>query len=162
RCRREREGRRRARDCQRGSVRRRVARSDHARGRCASGRPDGRCGLQGLRGRAVSFLSLTERDRDEMLAAIGVDSIEELFRDIPEGMRFDRELDLEPPLSEQEIVAHLEELAARNSDTGKELSFLGAGIYHHYVPAAVDAVLQRGELLTAYTPYQAEMSQGVL
>ena len=110
----------------------------------------------------MSFLSLTERDREEMLAAIGVESIDELFRDIPEGVRFDRELDLEPALSEQEIVAHLEELAAKNLDTGRELSFLGAGIYDHYVPAVVDAVLSRGELLTAYTPYQPEMSQGVL
>ena len=66
----------------------------------------------------MSFLSLTDRDRDEMLAAIGVDSVDELFRDIPPGVRFDRELDLEPALSEQEIVAHLEELAARNVDTG--------------------------------------------
>ena len=110
----------------------------------------------------MSFLSLTERDREEMLAAIGVDSVEELFRDIPEGVRFGRELDLEPALSEPELVAHLEELAARNVDTGRELSFLGAGIYDHYVPAVVDAVLSRGELLTAYTPYQPEMSQGVL
>jgi glycine dehydrogenase subunit 1 len=110
----------------------------------------------------LSYLSLTERDRDEMLAAIGVSSVEELFRDIPEGVRFGRELDLEPPLSEQELSRHLEELAARNVDTSKELSFLGAGIYDHYVPAVVDTVLQRGELLTAYTPYQPEMSQGVL
>src|SRR5882762_6601711 len=110
----------------------------------------------------MSYLSLTERDREEMLAAIGVSSVEELFRDIPAGVRFARELDLEPPLSEQEIVAHLEELAAQNVDTSKELSFLGAGIYDHYVPAVVDTVLQRGELLTAYTPYQPEMSQGVL
>jgi glycine dehydrogenase subunit 1 len=97
-----------------------------------------------------------------MLAAIGVSSVEELFRDIPAGVRFGRELDLEPPLSEQELSRHLEELAARNVDTSKELSFLGAGIYDHYVPAVVDTVLQRGELLTAYTPYQPEMSQGVL
>src|SRR5881409_2752392 len=97
-----------------------------------------------------------------MLAAIGVSSVEELFRDIPEGVRLGRELDLEPPLSEQEISRHFEELAARNVDTSKELSFLGAGIYDHYVPAVVDTVLQRGELLTAYTPYQPEMSQGVL
>src|SRR3989449_9145694 len=110
----------------------------------------------------MSYLSLTERDRDEMLAAIGVSSVEELFRDIPEGVRLGRELDLEPPLSEQELSRHLEELAARNVDTSKELSFLGAGIYDHYVPAVVDTVLQRGELLTAYTPYQPEMSQGVL
>jgi glycine dehydrogenase subunit 1 len=110
----------------------------------------------------VGYLSLTDRDREEMLAAIGVSSVDELFRDIPEAVRFDRELDLDPPLSEQELSGHLEELAARNVDVTRELSFLGAGIYDHYVPAVVDAVLQRGELLTAYTPYQPEMSQGVL
>jgi len=106
-----------------------------------------------------AYLSLTDADREAMLAAIGVDSVEELFRDVPAGVRLQRELDLEPPLSEQEITAHLEELAARNT---LELSFLGAGIYDHYVPAIADAVAQRGEFLTAYTPYQPEMSQGVL
>jgi glycine dehydrogenase subunit 1 len=110
----------------------------------------------------LGYLSLTERDREQMLAAIGVASTGELFHDIPEGVRFDRALDLEPALSEQELTRHLEELAVRNMDSGKELSFLGAGIYDHYVPAVVDTVLQRGELLTAYTPYQPEMSQGVL
>jgi glycine dehydrogenase subunit 1 len=110
----------------------------------------------------MSHLSLTDADREEMLAAIGADTVEELFRDIPAGVRYDRELDLEPALSEPELVRHLEELAARNVDTTQELSFLGMGIYDHYVPAVVDAVLQRGELLTAYTPYQPEMSQGVL
>jgi len=108
------------------------------------------------------YLSLTERDREEMLAKIGVSSIEELFADIPEGVRFRGELQLEPALSEPELVAHLEELAARNVPAGSELSFLGAGVYDHYVPAIVDAILSRGELLTAYTPYQPEMSQGVL
>jgi glycine dehydrogenase subunit 1 len=110
----------------------------------------------------VSQLSLTDRDREEMLAAIGVESVEELFRDIPDGVRFQGRLGLEPALSEQELVAHLEELAARNVHTGEELSFLGAGIYDHYVPAVVDFLLSRGELLTAYTPYQPEMSQGLL
>jgi glycine cleavage system P protein (glycine dehydrogenase) subunit 1 len=110
----------------------------------------------------LGYLSLTERDRDEMLAAIGVASVEDLFHDIPAALRFDGRLDLEPPLPEQELSRELEELAARNVDTTKELSFLGAGIYDHYVPAVVDAVLQRGELLTAYTPYQPELSQGVL
>ena len=110
----------------------------------------------------MGYLSLTGRDREEMLAVIGVASVEELFRDIPEGVRFGRELDLEPALAEQELSRQLEELAARNVDTSKELSFLGAGMYDHYVPAVVDTVLQRGELLTAYTPYQPEMSQGVL
>jgi len=108
------------------------------------------------------FLSLTEADRKEMLGTIGVSSIDDLFEQIPPAVRFDRELDLEPALSEPELVAHLEALAARNAHTGAELSFLGAGIYDHYVPAVVDAILSRGELLTAYTPYQPEMSQGVL
>src|SRR5579871_925131 len=97
-----------------------------------------------------------------MLRTIGAASVEELFRDIPKGVRFPGRLALEGPLSEPELVAHLEELASRNVHTGAELSFLGAGVYDHYVPAVVDAVLQRGEFLTAYTPYQAEMSQGVL
>jgi glycine dehydrogenase subunit 1 len=110
----------------------------------------------------VSYLSLTDADRDAMLATIGVDSIEALFRDIPRGVRFEGELELEPPLTEPELQRHLEELAARNVDMTRELSFLGAGVYDHYVPAIADAVLQRGEFLTAYTPYQPEMSQGVL
>ena len=110
----------------------------------------------------MSFLSLTDADRETMLAEIGVDSVDELFRDIPSGVRFQRALELEPPLSELELQRHLEALAARNVDTTKELSFLGAGIYDHYVPAIADAVLQRGEFLTAYTPYQPEMSQGIL
>src|SRR3954462_2426171 len=108
------------------------------------------------------FLSLTAADRAAMLETIGVGSVEELFREIPTGVRFDGQLDLPPALSEPEVVAHLSQLAARNIDTSRELSFLGAGIYDHYVPAIVDAVLQRGEFLTAYTPYQPELSQGVL
>jgi glycine dehydrogenase subunit 1 len=108
----------------------------------------------------VSFLSLTDADRDEMLAAIGVGSVEELFRDVPAGVRYGRELAVPPALAEAELTRHLEELAAKN--VLDEVSFLGAGIYDHYVPAVVDAVLQRGEFLTAYTPYQPEMSQGVL
>jgi glycine dehydrogenase subunit 1 len=111
---------------------------------------------------AHPYTSLTERDLEEMLETIGVESVAELFREIPAGVHFERELDVEPALTEHELTTHLEELAARNSDTTRELSFLGAGVYDHYVPAVVDAVLQRGELLTAYTPYQPELSQGVL
>jgi glycine dehydrogenase subunit 1 len=110
----------------------------------------------------VGYLSLTDADRDEMLAAVGVASVDELFEQIPEGVRLGRDLDLPPALGEPELVRHIEELAARNVHTGAELSFLGAGIYDHYVPAVVDVVLSRGEFLTAYTPYQPEMSQGVL
>jgi glycine dehydrogenase subunit 1 len=110
----------------------------------------------------VSYLSLTDADREAMLERIGISSVEDLFQDIPERVRFRGELDIDPALSEPELVAHLEELAARNVHTGQELSFLGAGIYDHYVPALVDAILARGEFLTAYTPYQPELSQGVL
>ncbi len=110
----------------------------------------------------MSYLSLTDSDLGEMLEAIGVASIDELFRDIPDAVRFDRPLALEPPLSEAELAAHVTELAERNAPVGDELSFVGAGMYDHYVPAVVDAILERGEFLTAYTPYQPEMSQGVL
>jgi glycine dehydrogenase subunit 1 len=110
----------------------------------------------------MSYLSLTDADREAMLAAIGVSSVDELFEQVPAGVRLGRELDLPPPLGEAELVRHVEELAGRNVHTGEELSFLGAGIYDHYVPAVADVVLSRGEFLTAYTPYQPEMSQGVL
>jgi glycine dehydrogenase subunit 1 len=110
----------------------------------------------------MSYLSLTDSDREEMLAAIGVSSVDELFEQVPEAVRLGRELDLPPALGEAELARHVEELANRNVHTGAELSFLGAGIYDHYVPAVADVVLSRGELLTAYTPYQPEMSQGVL
>jgi glycine cleavage system P protein (glycine dehydrogenase) subunit 1 len=110
----------------------------------------------------VSYLSINDADRADMLEAIGVSSMEELFEQIPEGVRLDRDLDLPPALGEAELVRHMEELAARNVHTGAELSFLGAGIYDHYVPSVVDVVLSRGEFLTAYTPYQPEMSQGTL
>ena len=110
----------------------------------------------------MSYLSLTDADRDEMLAAIGVSSVDELFEQIPLNIRLGRDLDVPPALPEMELVRHLTELAERNVHTGVELSFLGAGIYDHYVPAVVDVLLSRGEFLTAYTPYQPEMSQGVL
>ncbi len=110
----------------------------------------------------AGYLSLTDQDRDEMLAAIGVSSIDDLFEQIPESVRFTRELNVPPALSEAELVRYFEGLAAKNVHTGVELSFLGAGIYDHYVPAIVDTILQRGEFLTAYTPYQPEMSQGIL
>jgi glycine dehydrogenase subunit 1 len=108
------------------------------------------------------YLSLTDADRAEMLAAIGVASIDELFEQIPPAVRFGRELDVPPALGEPELMRHLEELAARNVHAGTELSFVGAGIYDHYVPSVADVVLSRGEFLTAYTPYQPEMSQGTL
>jgi glycine dehydrogenase subunit 1 len=110
----------------------------------------------------AGYLSLTDADLEAMLEAIGVDSVDALFEQIPEGVRFGRALDVREALPEAALVRHLEELAARNADTSSELSFLGMGIYDHYVPSIVDAFFSRGEFLTAYTPYQPEMSQGVL
>jgi glycine cleavage system P protein (glycine dehydrogenase) subunit 1 len=110
----------------------------------------------------LSYLALTDADREAMLETIGVSTVEELFADLPAGVRLDRELELPPALSEQGLTSYFEALAGENAHVGGELSFLGAGMYDHYVPAIVDAVLQRGELLTAYTPYQPELSQGVL
>jgi glycine dehydrogenase subunit 1 len=110
----------------------------------------------------VAYVSLTDAERDAMLEAIGVDSVDELFEQIPPALRLARPLDVEPALSEAELTRLFEELADRNAHGGRELSFLGMGIYDHYVPAVTDVILSRGEFLTAYTPYQPEMSQGVL
>jgi len=98
-----------------------------------------------------------------MLAAIGVSSIEELFaRQIPEAVRLRRALDLPAGMPEQDVYAHLRELARRNVSCEEELSFLGAGMYDHYVPAFIDMLMERSEFLTPYTPYQPEISQGGL
>ncbi|HEV7527281.1 MAG TPA: glycine dehydrogenase, partial [Solirubrobacteraceae bacterium] len=109
------------------------------------------------------YTAITPADLDAMLAAIGVSSVQEIFdRQIPEGVRLGRELDLPQGLSEQEVFAHLSELAARNVSADDELSFLGAGMYDHYVPALIDMLTERSEFLTPYTPYQPEISQGGL
>jgi glycine dehydrogenase subunit 1 len=108
------------------------------------------------------YTSATESDRQEMLAAIGVESIDDLFADVPEGVRLGRPLDLPPGKPEQEVYARLRDLAARNTSAVDEISFLGAGMYDHYVPALVDSIISRSEFLTPYTPYQPEISQGGL
>src|ERR1700733_13160738 len=98
-----------------------------------------------------------------MLAAIGVGSTQEIFdRQIPEGVRLGRALDLPDGLGEQDVYEHLRALAARNTSTEDELSFLGGGMYDHYVPALIDMLMERSEFLTPYTPYQPEISQGRL
>jgi glycine dehydrogenase subunit 1 len=97
-----------------------------------------------------------------MLRAIGVSSIEELFADIPAALRLDRDRPLSGGRSEQEVYEELRALAERNTSTEDELSFLGAGMYDHYVPALVDSIIERSEFLTPYTPYQPEISQGGL
>ena len=109
------------------------------------------------------YTSVTPRDLEQMLAAIGVDSVQEIFdRQIPAAVRLGRALDLPDGLGEQEVYAHLRALAARNTSAEDELSFLGAGMYDHYVPALIDMLMERSEFLTPYTPYQPEISQGGL
>jgi glycine dehydrogenase subunit 1 len=97
-----------------------------------------------------------------MLERIGAASVEELFAGIPASIRLNRPLDLPEPLSEPEAVAELSKLAASNIGTGQLACFAGAGAYDHYIPAIVDSIISRPEFYTAYTPYQAEVSQGTL
>src|ERR671913_1074262 len=108
------------------------------------------------------YTGATEEDLKEMLDAIGVGSLEDLFTDIPESVRLGRELDLPPGRSEQEVYEHLAALAARNRSAEDEITFVGAGMYDHYVPSLIDTLLGRSEFLTPYTPYQPEISQGGL
>jgi glycine dehydrogenase subunit 1 len=109
----------------------------------------------------MTYLPHTEEDREEMLAAVGVERVEDLFHDVPVACRFP-ELNLPEPLSEMEIMAELQALSEENLDTGHFTSFLGAGAYDHYVPRVVDQIISRSEFYTAYTPYQPEISQGTL
>src|SRR4051794_6466217 len=97
-----------------------------------------------------------------MLKAAGAASIDDLLRPIPEEVRLDRPLDLPPALAEMELTRHLQALAARNANAESHVCFLGGGAYDHFIPAVVDAIAGRGEYYTAYTPYQAEASQGTL
>jgi glycine dehydrogenase subunit 1 len=109
------------------------------------------------------YTAITSEDLDAMLAAIGVGSLGEIFdRQIPAAVRLQRELELPAGKPEQEVYEHLRELAARNTSSEDELSFLGAGMYDHYVPALIDMLMERSEFLTPYTPYQPEISQGGL
>jgi glycine dehydrogenase subunit 1 len=108
------------------------------------------------------YTSVTEDDRRAMLAHIGVGSIEELFADIPASVRLGRPLDLPAGRSEHEVYRYLRDLAGRNVSAEDEISFLGGGMYDHYVPAMIDSILSRSEFLTPYTPYQPEISQGGL
>ena len=108
------------------------------------------------------YTSATEADRAEMLAKIGAGSVDELFSEIPEAVRLERPMDIPDGMSEQDVFGHLAELAAKNRDGEREVSFLGAGMYDHYVPALIDSILSRSEFLTPYTPYQPEISQGGL
>jgi len=109
----------------------------------------------------MSYISLSENDKREMLARIGVSSIDELYGCVPDELRLKRRLRLPVALSEPELVRQFERLAGKNSFPGM-LSFLGAGSYRHFIPSVVDYLSSRGEFLSPYTPYQPEISQGTL
>ena len=110
----------------------------------------------------MRYLSLTTADRQAMLAAIGVSSIDGFFADVPQVARLNGLLDLPKAQGELEVERALSAMAAKNLAAGSVPSFVGAGVYRHHVPAAVDHLIQRGEFLTSYTPYQPEVSQGTL
>ncbi len=110
----------------------------------------------------MRYIPHTEEDIQQMLATIGVSSIRELFRDIPESLLIDRPLEIPPALDEHALFKRLASLANQNADTTRYLNFLGAGAYDHFIPAVVGTIISRGEFLTAYTPYQPEASQGLL
>jgi glycine dehydrogenase subunit 1 len=107
------------------------------------------------------FIPHTESERDEMLRVIGVEHLEDLFQDVPAMHRFPK-LQLPPALTEMETAELMDAIASENETVRDLVCFLGAGAYQHYVPAAVDSMLRRGEFYTAYTPYQPEVSQGTL
>ena len=111
--------------------------------------------------RKFHYIPNTEDDRREMLRSLALGTVDELFADIPAKYR-NPPLDLPPPLSELELRRELEGLAAQNQHIGDYTSFLGAGSYNHFSPSIVRSIISRGEFLTAYTPYQAEVSQGTL
>src|SRR5271167_4483701 len=110
----------------------------------------------------MRYLPLTDRDRGEMLEAIGVDSIDALFADVPPAARLDGLVDLPRAMGEIEVERAISGMAARNVAAGSVPFFIGGGAYRHHIPAAVDHLIQRGEFLTSYTPYQPEVSQGTL
>jgi len=110
----------------------------------------------------MTYIPISPRERDDMLKVIGVKSLDDLFDAIPAKHRFPK-LDLPPALTEMEAYAELSDLAQSNENVrGDMISFLGAGMYNHYIPSVIDHMLRRGEFYTAYTPYQPEISQGTL
>ena len=110
----------------------------------------------------LSYIPTTSDERVEMLKTIGAKSIDDLFEQIPEEARLKRDLHLPNGLAEQDVISLCEGIAGRNRNLGELTCFLGAGVYDHFIPSVVDAIISRSEFYTAYTPYQPEASQGVL
>lgn len=110
----------------------------------------------------VPYIPNTPEEQQQMLKSLGMSKLAELFADIPDHLQLKRPLDLPEPLAEHQLLRYMGQLAEKNVNLDRCISFLGAGAYDHIVPAVVSHIINRGEFLTAYTPYQAEVSQGVL
>ena len=110
----------------------------------------------------MRYIPHTDKDRQDMLAAVGVRSTDQLFSDISPAVRLNRPLNLPAALSEMELADHMRQLSEKNADFLHNTCFLGGGAYDHYVPSVINHMLLRGEFYTAYTPYQPEISQGTL
>src|SRR5262249_62297123 len=108
----------------------------------------------------MRYIPNSDADRKQMLAEIGLDSIQQLFSGIPERLKLQRLLSIPKALTEPELIQYFQAKAAKNA--AAEQAFVGAGIYRHYIPIIIDALISRSEFYTAYTPYQAEISQGTL
>ncbi|WP_350344548.1 aminomethyl-transferring glycine dehydrogenase subunit GcvPA [Proteinivorax tanatarense] len=108
------------------------------------------------------FIPKTHEERKEMLSEIGKSSVEELFSQIPKSLKMEKQLDIKGPMSELELTKHINTLASKNKIDDNTISFLGGGSYDHYIPSVIKHITGRSEFYTAYTPYQAEISQGVL
>ncbi len=108
------------------------------------------------------YIPNTDADVRAMLAAVGVQSLDDLFAPIPAAVRLRRDLDIGPEMSERDLMTHLADLACENADCGRAAVFLGAGVYRHFAPSFIDQMLLRSEFYTAYTPYQPEIAQGTL
>lgn len=108
------------------------------------------------------YLPMTDQDQADMLAAVGAETIEDLFADIPQAVRYNGVLPMSKRLGEPELLKHMRDLSDRNADFDRYTSFLGAGLYDHHIPVVLNHVISRSEFYTAYTPYQPEISQGEL
>src|SRR4051794_1318063 len=113
--------------------------------------------------RLMRYLPLSDADRGDMLRVIGAGSVDDLFRDVPQALRLKGPIDGLPlHASEMAVERHMKALSRKNVVAGEAPFFLGCGAYRHHVPASVDHIIQRGEFLTSYTPYQPEIAQGTL
>lgn len=110
----------------------------------------------------MDYISNTTAETEKMLKTIGVEAVKDLFKMIPGKVALDEDLDIDSGISELELLNLAEEKASKNKSLAEQLSFLGAGVYDHYVPGVIDHLISRSEFYTAYTPYQAELSQGTL